>query len=294
VIHGRPGRACAVLVLAALAVGGCRRGIDVALTQQIEAQRLAADMRVQLHQSAEAVQRAIMADTDEVSADFAREAEQASAALEGNRQAIEPILAKIGSDEEVRLAQEFGAALGRLRDLDRTLLALAVENTNVKAQRLSFGPAREAADALRDHLDRAARAAPARNALRAEILATRAQLAVREIQAIQAPHIAESEDAAMTALEQQMTGSESSARGSVDELAQVLGAAGASELAAAREQLERFAQANRELLALSRENSDVRSLAAALGERRTLTAACDSALIALQAELAKHGLEATR
>jgi len=85
-----------------------------------------------------------------------------------------------------------------------------------------------------------------------------------------------------------------SARASLAELSQLLGSAGATEVAAAREQLDRFASTQRELIALSRQNSDVRSLASALGEKRELTAACDAALIALQSELAKRGFRATR
>jgi hypothetical protein len=275
-------------------MAGCHRGLDVALTQQIEAQKLAADMRVQLHRSSEAVQRAIMADTDETIANFVREAQEATASLEADHRSIEPILAKIGSGEEVKLAGDLADAFRRVQDLDRMLLALAVENTNVKAQRLAFGPAREAADALRDHLERAARSAPPVKALRAELLAARVELGVREIQALQAPHIAEADDAAMTRLEQQMADDESAARASLAEMSQLLGSAAGDELTAAREQLERFAQVQRELLALSRENSNVRSLAMALGEKRALTATCDAALIALQDELAKHGFHATR
>jgi len=282
------------LALAALAVAGCDRELDVALTRQIEAQKLAADMRIQLHRSAEAVQRAIMADTDEASSDFVREAEAATAVFETDRGAIELIVADIGSGEEKRLVQELRSAFQKLRDLDRDLLALAVENTNVKAQRLAFGPARASADALRGHLDRAAHAAPPQNALRAQLLSAQVQLGVREIQAIQAPHIAEPDDAVMTELEKQMAGSEAAARASLEELSKLLGSNGATELGAAREQLDRFAQTQRELLALSRANTDVRSLAVALGDKRTLTAACDAALIALQGELAKHGSQATR
>ncbi|HKA13666.1 MAG TPA: hypothetical protein VKH41_01500 [Myxococcota bacterium] len=282
------------VVLGVLAATGCDRGLGAALTNLLEAQKLAADMRVQLHESAESVQRAIMADTDESSTAFASEARQASSALEADLAAIEPIVAQLGSPDEVRLVQDVRAAFGRLQELDRTLLDLAVENTNGKAQRLAFGPAREAADAMRDHLDAAVRAAPPARALRAQLLAVRAQLGVREIQALQAPHIAEAQDAVMTQLEKQMADSESAARASLAELSQLLEPAGESELAAARGALERFAQTQHELLALSRENSDVRSLAVALGDRRTLAATCDAAVTALQQELAKHGLQATR
>jgi hypothetical protein len=98
----------------------------------------------------------------------------------------------------------------------------------------------------------------------------------------------------MTQLEQRMADSESAARAALAELSQLLGPAGSAELAAAREQLDRFAQVQYELVALSRENSDVRSLASALGEKRELTAACDAALIALQDALARRGFNATR
>lgn len=282
------------LALVALAVAGCNRSLTVALTQQIEAQNLIADMRVQLHRSAEAVQRAVMADTAEMSADFAHEAQEAMAALEMDRQSLEPILAKIGSLEALKLAEQSGDDFRKLQELDRTLLALAVAKSNMKAQRLSFGPAREAADALRDHLKRAANTAPPRNALRAQLLAARVQLAVREMHALHAQHIAEADDAVMAKLEERMADSASAAVASLAELSQVLGPAAAGELRAAREQLERFTQAQRELVALSRENSDARARAVVFGDARTLTAACDTALIALQGELARHGLQASR
>src|ERR1700741_5030957 len=129
------------LALVALALAACHRDIEVALTQQIEARRLAADMRVQLHRSAEAAQRAIMADTDEAANGFAREASEASDTLDADRRALDALLSDIGSAAEQKLAQDFATAFARLQELDRMLLPIAVENTNVKAQRLSFGPA---------------------------------------------------------------------------------------------------------------------------------------------------------
>jgi hypothetical protein len=282
------------LALVWLATTGCDGGLDVALTQQIEAQRLAADMRVQLHRSAEAAQRAIMADTDEASADFAREAREAADALEADRRAIGPILAEIGTDAEQRRILEFSTAFGALQQLDRALLPLATENSNMKAQRLAFGPAREAADALRDHLERARRTAMREEASRAELLAARVQLAVREIQALQAPHIAEADAEAMTRLEKQMGDAEADARAALDDLVNLMAPRVEPQLVAAREQLDRFAQIQRELVALSRANSDVRSLASALGERPERTATCDAALILLQEELGKRELRATR
>jgi hypothetical protein len=45
---------------------------------------------------------------------------------------------------------------------------------------------------------------------------------------------------------------------------------------------------------LSRRNSNVRSLAMSLGEKRMLTAACEDSLRALRDALAKRGFTATR
>jgi hypothetical protein len=285
---------CWVPVAGALALAGCDRDWSTVFTQQVEALELSADMRIQLHRSTEATQRAIMADDDRLSAEFSQEAQQAAAALETDLRSLEPIVAEIGSREEVRLLQEFATAFARLQEIDRELLGLAAENTNAKAERLAFGPAREAADGIAEHAERAARSAPAANALRAQLLAAQVQLAVREIQALQAPHIAEPDDAVMTQIEQQMAGLESAARASLSELSEALGSTGGPELGAAREQLDRFGQIHAEILALSRHNTDVRSLAAALGEKRLLTAACDAALLALRDLLSKHGAQATR
>jgi len=260
----------------------------------MDARRLAADMRVQLHRSAGAAQRAVMAETDEASADFAREAEEATRTLEQDLKDIEPILEQLSYTDELRLAREFEQRFAELRALDRSLLALALENSNAKAQRLAFGPVREAADAFCDGLERVVRSASGTNALRIDLLAARAELAVREIQALQALHIAEVDDAVMTRLEEQMAASEAAARASLEELSSLLGPAGRKELDAAREQLERFAATHRDLVSLSRQNTDVRSLAVSLGNKRELTAACDAALVALQDSLAKRGFRATR
>jgi hypothetical protein len=51
---------------------------------------------------------------------------------------------------------------------------------------------------------------------------------------------------------------------------------------------------NRQIIALSRRNTNVRSLALALGQKRTLTAACEEDLRALQDALAARDFKATR
>ena len=92
------------------------------------------------------------------------------------------------------MLEEFGRRFAEYRALDRSILELAVENTNLKAQRLSFGPAQEAADAFREALEAVAPSQPAKGQWRVKALVATAVAAVREIQVLQAPHIAEADE----------------------------------------------------------------------------------------------------
>jgi hypothetical protein len=68
----------------------------------------------------------------------------------------------------------------------------------------------------------------------------------------------------------------------------------AQSLAAASTALDRFDKLSAELVALSRRNSNVRSLALALRGAPQLVAACDGSLATLQEALAKEGFSGTR
>ena len=63
---------------------------------------------------------------------------------------------------------------------------------------------------------------------------------------------------------------------------------------AAAAALDRFMGINDEIVALSRRNSNVRSLALSLGRKRMVTAECEDDLRALEDALAKHEFSATR
>jgi hypothetical protein len=235
-----------------------------------------------------------MADTDEASAAFAHEAEQATQGLQRDAGALEPILRGLGYSEEIRLLQEFVGRFAKYRALDRSILELAVENTNLKAQRLSFGPAQAAADGLRDALDPLTHSVAANDSGRVRTLAVTVVAAVREIQVLQAPHIAEPDDAAMTRMEKQMMSSEAEARSALGALASLVEPSSRPQLAAATTALDRFVGINTQIIALSRRNTNVRSLALSLGQKRTLTAACEDSLRALQDTLAKRVFPGTR
>jgi hypothetical protein len=281
-----------IALLAGTLVGGCRGAPDPAFTQLLEARRLAAELHVQFIKAADASDRAVLADTDEASVEFARQAESSLQAVRTGVGELGAHLQRLNYTEESGLLDEFSKRFDAYRKVDDDVLALAVENTNLKAQRLSFGPAREAADAFRDGLDAAARGAPAKDRARAEAAATRAILAVREAQILQAPHIAEADEVAMSHLEQEMSASQAAAR----EAMKALAAAGAAKtpLAQAQAALEHFEKLSAEIVALSRRNTNVKSLALSLKPKPALTAACDASLVALEAALGKRGFTGTR
>ena len=104
---------------------------------------------------------------------------------------------------------------------------------------------------------------------------------------MQAPHIAEPDDAAMTRLEGQMTAAAPVAGNAVDELGRTLPPAARPQLDAARAALSRFMAIHGEIITLSRRNTNVRSLALSLGRKRVLTAACEELLQAFETALGR-------
>jgi hypothetical protein len=234
-----------------------------------------------------------MADTDAASVTAKDEATEARTVVDRDLGSLQPILSDLGYADELRDLAAFKTRYEEYRRLDDEILPLAIENSNLKAQRLSFGDAQEAARAFRASLDAAVRLATPAQADAAALLADRAQIGILQIQVLQAPHIAESDDAAMARMEGAMKDSGAAAREALDRLKAILPRAG-TPLAAAEAALGRFLSVNANIIALSRRNTNVRSLALSLGRKRVVTAECEDQLKALGEALAKHESTATR
>jgi hypothetical protein len=117
---------------------------------------------------------------------------------------------------------------------------------------------------------------------------------VREIQVLQAPHIADADEAVMSRMEKQMATSEAAARTALDALHPLVDPASQPRLAAATAALNRFVDLNKQIIDLSRRNTNVRSLALSLDQKRTITPKCEESLRALQDALSKRGYNGTR
>jgi hypothetical protein len=235
-----------------------------------------------------------MADTDEVSMAFARDAQQTSKLVENDLTTLAALLRSLKLPKEIRLLQEFRNHFLEYQRIDHEILELAVENTNLKAQRLSFGPLREVANRFQSSIESVAGTVGPKDRCRVDGLVAKAELAVREIQILHAPHIAEPEDAAMTRIERDLDTLQVTADDAVAELSKLIDAAAAEQITAARTELDKFKRVSRQIVELSRRNSNVRSLDLALRTKLPLTAACDDSLRLLQDALSNEGFKATR
>jgi hypothetical protein len=278
-----------------LGIAGCSNSRPtLILTDQVEARRLGADIRVQFTMAADAANRAVMADTDETSKSAAEEAVKARDQLEHDVALLEPVLKGLGYANDISNLDEFKTQFAEYKKLDDETLNLAVENTNLKAQRLSFTTAQTAVDDFRKALDTLPREARPQDRARVEALSGRAQIAALTILVVQARHIAESNDQAMTKMEDQMAAGDQDARRALTDLQALVGRNGASALSDANTALNQLKAVNDEIVRLSRRNTNVRSLALALGQKHSVRAKCEAALQALADGLARHEFRATK
>lgn len=259
-----------------------------------EARREAAELRLHFTKEVDASNRAVMAQTDEATARFAQDAEATLKLVENDLSALTVVLKSLGYPKEIQALDLFERSFAEYRKVDRDTLSLAVESTNLKAQRLAFGPGREAADGLRSSLASAQAGAASKDSAKLERLAGQAILAVREIQVLQGPHIAEADDAAMTRLESEMTALKTTAHAALTEFNGLVEPSARPHLAAAEAALERFDRISAEIVTLSRRNSNVRSLDLALRVKPPLAVACDASLRQLQDGLVNEGHPSAR
>jgi len=234
---------------------------------------LVSQIRWSLESAAEAEKSAVLAITDEDSQKFADQARAATAMTEKNRRELESVLPTAEWD----LFAEFSRAFAELQRIDQEVLELAVKNTNLKAFSLAFGPA---AAAIKE-FDAALARLPAddMNVVR---LASDARIAALRLAVLLPPHIAEQTEPKMDEMEAQMTTEDQEVRRSLNALATQPSLASNADLKTADVSYQRFSELRAQILKLSRENTNVRSLTLSLTQKRKALAACEDALVSLQ------------
>jgi len=245
-------------------------------------------MLAALASASESAKSAVMATTDQDSQSFANEARTATANLRQGRGQLSGLLDTNGSPRERDLLAEFSQSFLNLERIDRDLLALAVQNTNLKAYRLAFGPASEALQAVDEalaHLVTGCSESNSPDNKKIILLADNARISALRIQTLLPPHIAEESDRKMDELEARMTREDRAVRQALAGLAAIRGLADDQDLATAVARYEQFTGIRSQILKLSRENTNVRSLAISLNEHRRAMLLCQDALTGLEQEI---------
>jgi chemoreceptor-like protein with four helix bundle sensory module len=274
-----------LVILALLVLAFIRFHSDPTQQLSFKATRvdLVGRMQVALAAASEAEKSAVLAVTDQDSQRFADQARAASVELDRERQELGKLLASGGTQRERELLARFTEAFENLRRVDEEVLRLAVKNTNLKAYGLLFGPAAEALAAMDGALTRLGekRADPV-EARRTMTLAFGARIAVLRIHALLAPHIAEESDPKMDRLEATMREEEKQVNEDLATLAAAPALRADPDLATARASFARYVELKAQILAFSRENTNVRSLSLSMGEERKAMLLCLDPLDALK------------
>ncbi|HWZ87599.1 MAG TPA: hypothetical protein VNW92_02080 [Polyangiaceae bacterium] len=243
-------------------------------------------MQLDLASASEAEKSAVLAITDQDSQTYADQARAATAQVLQEQHELSALLANGGSAREQDLLSQFSKVFGDLQHVDDEVLALAVKNTNLKAYNLLFGPAADAQAQMDAALARVVTTyADSADGKQVLPLAYDARLGVLRIQALLAPHIAEESDAKMDQMEASMTQAETQIRKDLAGLAGLSKLASDPDLTIATASFAHYSELKARIIPLSRENTNVRSLALSLNQKRKAMIVCLDALNALKQEI---------
>jgi hypothetical protein len=244
---------------------------------------LVAGIQAAMALASEAEKSAVMAITDQDSQTYANQSRSASAQAERKRKELGNLLEKSGTKREKDLFARFSKEFADLQRLDHDLLALAVQNTNLKAYTLAFGPAAQALMDMDSALSRlVAKNSGSPEAAKVAQFALAAQTAALRIQTLLAPHIAEESGRKMDEMEVRMAQRDEEVRKNLADLAALPKVASDPDFKAASAGYARFNELRARIIALSRENTNVRSLSISLGQKRKALSLCQDTLDALR------------
>lgn len=261
-------------------------GTAQALASKASRVDLVARMQLDLASASEAEKSAVLAITDQDSQTYADQARAATAQVVQEQHDLSALLAKGGAEREQDLLSQFSKVFADLQRVDNDVLVLAVQNTNLKAYSLLFGPAADTQARIDAALARTvAKYADTADAKQVLPLAYDARLGVLRIQALLAPHIAEESDAKMDQMEAVMTREETQTRKDLAALAGLSKLVSDPDLSDATASFAHYSELKARILPLSRENTNVRSLALSLNQKRKAMIVCLDALNALKQEI---------
>jgi hypothetical protein len=279
----------AVLVAFSLLLYGYK-GNSNPFEMQIMKANLLSTLRIHLLEAIEAEKNAVLAITDEASEAFAAQARQAVGRVEGSRKEIESIIHREKLPRETEMINDFNSCWSQYKRLDETILGLAIQNTNLKAQRISATQGAQELEhfekSLKDIIHRSTQGS---QYIKIVMLSYEALTASLKVFALHKPHIEEADDQAMDKIEQRIKSYDESARKALRRLHGIAGLSDDEDLKAAETAYERFMNLTEEVLKLSRMNTNIKSADLSLGTIRLISSQCLEILANLQKTVQVQG-----
>jgi len=170
-------------------------------------------------------------------------------------------------------------------------LEFAVQNTNLKAARLSFGAANTAMNEFGQALSGLIGDSPGGPICR---LVYDAQTAALRIHLLHAPHIASPDDHEMDGIEEIIRQHDAVVRKSLSDARLLLPPAKKVFLQQAEAAYDAFMDFTGRVLEWSRQNTNVKSFELSLNRKRKITAQCEDVLAKLQDAVQSRSFKATR
>jgi hypothetical protein len=267
--------------------------LEIQNVPQVMAQKLEtlSTLRINFLKSIEAEKLAVMAETDEASLAFADESKKAAESVEADLKELSRLIAMHPAEDDLKLLEEFEAAWEQVRKIDRVILDLAVQNTNLKAFRLSFGKGREIVDCFENALNGLTRDVTDVRLVRAAADALSAELTILSLHA---PHIVSPDDEAMNRIEQVIYAKEEVVQRSLENLARLAPADKEIYINEAVAADREFRAVTATVLKWSRENTNVNSLSISLDRKQKAVALCEALLDQLHNAFMSQPFKATR
>lgn len=256
---------------------------------------LLSTMRIHLLEAIEAEKNAVLAITDEASEDFAAQARQAADGVESSRKEIESIIHQEKLPRETEMINEFNSCWSQYRKLDETILDLAIQNTNLKAQKISATQCAQEMERFEASLNRLIhRNTKDSQCNKVVMLSYEALTASLNIFALHKPHIEEADDKEMDKIEQSIKSYDESARKALGSLRSIADLSDNEDLKNAEAAYEQFMNLTGEVLKLSRMNTNIKSAELSLGRLRLISSQCQEILATLQETVQAQEFNATR
>jgi hypothetical protein len=269
--------------------------LDNAYQRVVETKKILAQMRIHLLKSVEMEKNAVMALTYKESLDFANQSRAASVAVEQNLKTLRSLIDAAPLQDEKKLVGEFANCWTEFGKLDQVILDSAVQNTNLKAARLSKEKGAVLLQQFEQALEKIAPSfAGTANDGRGVRLICQAMTAALKMYTLHSPHIAEANDELMGQIEVQMKTEENKTSNALDELAGIIGAENRDSVSQAKTAFADFLEVTATVIELSRQNSNIKSLELSLGKKRTISAQCDEILATFQESVQSRNFKARK